>query len=78
VTREWPREFAIRTTSGPTPFRYRYGFSPENDETVVHLNAEVDLIGPAALLPRLVRRVVKKGVDDNFATLKQILETARH
>jgi uncharacterized protein YndB with AHSA1/START domain len=74
VTREWPREFAIRTTAGPTPFRYRYGFSAENNETVVHLNAEVDLIGPAPLLPQLARRAVKKGVDDNFATLKQILE----
>jgi hypothetical protein len=50
----------------------------ENDETVVHLSAEVDLIGPAALLPQLARRAVKKGVDDNFATLKQILEVARH
>jgi uncharacterized protein YndB with AHSA1/START domain len=70
VTREWPREFAIRTTAGPTPFRYRYGFSAENDKTVVDLNAQVDLIGPAALLPHLARRAVKKGVDDNFATLK--------
>jgi uncharacterized protein YndB with AHSA1/START domain len=78
VTREWPSEFAIRTTAGPTPFRYGYAFSPENDETVVHLNAEVDLIGPAALLPQLARRAVKQGVDDNFATLKQILERARH
>jgi uncharacterized protein YndB with AHSA1/START domain len=78
VTREWPREFAIRTTAGPTPFRYRYGFSAENSETVVHLYAEVDLNGPAALLPRLARRAVKKGVDDNFATLKQILEAAHH
>jgi uncharacterized protein YndB with AHSA1/START domain len=78
VTREWPREFAVRTAAGPTPFRYRYGFSAENDETVVHLNAEVELIGPAALLPQLARRALKKGVDDNFATLKQILEAARH
>ena len=77
LTREWPREFAIRTMTGPTPFRYRYGFSAEHDETVVHLKAEVDLIGPAAFLPQLARRAVKKGVDDNFATLKQILETAR-
>jgi ligand-binding SRPBCC domain-containing protein len=77
VTREWPREFAIRTTGGPTPFRYRYGFSAENDETVVHLKAEIDLIGPATLVPQLARRAVKNGVDDNFATLKQILEMAR-
>jgi uncharacterized protein YndB with AHSA1/START domain len=78
VAREWPREFTIRTTAGPTPFLYRYVFSADNDETVVHLNAEVDLAGPAVLLPQLARRAVKKGVDDNFATLKQILETARH
>ena len=78
VTREWPREFAIRTTAGPTPFRYRYRFSAEHDETVVRLKAEVDLIGPAAFLPQLARRAVKKGVDDNFATLKQILEAARY
>ena len=78
VTREWPHEFAIRTTAGLTPFRYRYGFSTENNETVVHLKAEVDLTGPAAVLPQLARRAVKKGVDDNFATLKQILEAARY
>ena len=78
VTREWPREFAIRTTAGPTPFRYRYGFSTENNDTVVYLDAEVELIGPAALLPQLARRAIKKGVDDNFATLKQILEAARY
>jgi uncharacterized protein YndB with AHSA1/START domain len=78
VAREWPSEFAIRTTAGPTPFLYRYGFSTENNETVVQLNAEIDLSGPAALLPQLARRGVKQGVDDNFATLKQILETARH
>jgi uncharacterized protein YndB with AHSA1/START domain len=78
VAREWPNEFAIRTTAGPTPFRYVYRFSAENNETVVHLDAEVDLTGPAALLPQLARRAVKNGVDDNFATLKQIVEAARH
>jgi hypothetical protein len=78
VAREWPSEFAIRTTTGPTPFLYRYGFSSDNNETVVQLNAEIDVNGPAALLPELARRGVKKGVDDNLATLKQILETARH
>jgi hypothetical protein len=64
VAREWPSEFAIRTTAGPTPFLYRYGFSTENKETIVQLTAEIDLSGPAALLPPLARRGVKKGVDD--------------
>jgi uncharacterized protein YndB with AHSA1/START domain len=77
VASEPPREFAIRTTAGPTPFLYRYRFSAENGETVVKLEAELELPGIAAFLPQLARRLVKKGVNDNLATLKQILETAR-
>jgi uncharacterized protein YndB with AHSA1/START domain len=72
-----PREFAIRTTAGPTPFLYRYRFSAEEGETIVTLDAEVELPGAAALLPPIARRLVRNGVDVNFATLKQILETAR-
>jgi uncharacterized protein YndB with AHSA1/START domain len=74
VALDRPTEFAIRTTSGPTPFSYVYRFSAENGETVVRLDAEVELEGVASLLPQLARRAVKKGVDDNFATLKAILE----
>jgi uncharacterized protein YndB with AHSA1/START domain len=77
VACERPREFAIRTTAGPTPFLYRYRFSAEKRETIVRLDAEVELPRPAALLPPIARRLVKRGVDVNFATLKQILETAR-
>src|SRR4051794_17796020 len=54
----------------PTPFLYRYRFASENRETVVHLDAEVELAGPAALEPQLAGRAVKKDVDDNLATLK--------
>jgi uncharacterized protein YndB with AHSA1/START domain len=77
VTSERPREFVIRTTEGPTPFLYRYQFSAENDETVMQLDAEVELAGAAGLLPQFAGRVIKNGVDDNFATLKQTLEAAR-
>jgi uncharacterized protein YndB with AHSA1/START domain len=69
-----PREFAIRTTSGPTPFTYAYRFSADNGETIVRLDAAVELEGVAALLPQIARRAVKRGVDDNLATLKDILE----
>lgn len=69
-----PREFAIGTTSGPTPFRYRYRFSMESSETVVQLEAQVELPRAAALLGRLAVSGVRRGVDDNLATLKQILE----
>jgi uncharacterized protein YndB with AHSA1/START domain len=77
VESERPHEFAIRTTAGPTPFLYRYRFTAENDETVVTLDAQVELPGAAALLPAIARRAVKNGVDDNLATLKHVLEAAR-
>ena len=72
-----PREFTIRTTAGPTPFLYRYQFATQNGETVVQLDAQVELDGVATRLPQLARRAVKKGVDDNLATLKAILEERR-
>jgi uncharacterized membrane protein len=71
------REFAIRTTSGPTPFAYRYRFTLENGETLVRLDAEIELQGPAAFVPQLARRAVRNGVDDNLATLKAVMEAAR-
>lgn len=77
IVRRWPSEFMIRTTAGPTPFLYRYRFAAVDDATLLRLDAEVELPGPAAFLPRLARRAVKKGVADNFATLRQILETTR-
>jgi uncharacterized protein YndB with AHSA1/START domain len=74
VVSERPGEFAIRATTGPTPFLYHYRFDVENGETVMTLDAEVELSGAATLLPQLARRAVKNGVDANLATLKQILE----
>jgi uncharacterized protein YndB with AHSA1/START domain len=73
---ERPREFAIHTTSGPTPFLYRYLFSSDGGDTLVKLDAQVELHGAAALVPQLARRAVKNGVDENLATLKGILEEA--
>jgi uncharacterized protein YndB with AHSA1/START domain len=72
-----PHEFAIRATAGPTPFLYCYRFTAENGGTVVRLDAHVELPGAAALLPALARRAVKKGVDANLVTLKNVLEAGR-
>jgi uncharacterized protein YndB with AHSA1/START domain len=77
VDREPPTAFTIRTTSGPTPFVYRYRFEPDRAATLVHLAASVELSGIAGALGPLASRVVKRGVDANFATLKQILEESR-
>jgi ligand-binding SRPBCC domain-containing protein len=72
--RERPSEFGIRTTSGPTPFIYRYRFAADGPHTVVRLEAKVELPGVAAVLGPLAARGVKRGVDANFATLKRALE----
>ena len=70
-----PREFTIRTTAGPTPFLYHYQFAVQNGKTLVQLDAQVELDGVATRLRQLARHAIKKGVDDNLATLKLVLET---
>jgi uncharacterized membrane protein len=72
---EGPRAFQFRARGGPTPFRYRYRLEPEPDETLVRLDAEVELPGAGPVLERLAGRAVKRGVHQNLETLKHILET---
>jgi uncharacterized protein YndB with AHSA1/START domain len=74
VERDPPTDFTIRTTSGPTPFTYRYHFSEDRGATSIELAAEVELGGLAGALGPIASRVVKRGVDSNFADLKRILE----
>ena len=74
VSREQPTEFGIRTTSGPTPFSYRYRFIPEGANTLVQLHASVELPAVMAVLGPVATRAVKRGVDANFAALKRALE----
>jgi hypothetical protein len=74
LTRDEPTEFAVRTTSGPTPFVYTYRLAPDQSATRVDLHGEVELGGPASLLGPLASRAVKRGVDANLASLKALLE----
>ena len=76
VNRERPTAFTIRTTSGPTPFVYRYRFDSDGAAARVELSADVELSGIAGALGPLASRVVKRGADSNFADLKRILEAA--
>jgi carbon monoxide dehydrogenase subunit G len=71
-----PTLFVIRTTSGPTPFLYRYVLADEDGATLLELAAEVELGGLAGALGPLASRAVKRGVDSNFADLKRILEAS--
>ena len=76
LNRERPTKFAIRTTSGPTPFLYHYRFAPDGPETVIHLDASVELPGATAAFGPLAARAVRRGVDANLAALKHALETS--
>jgi uncharacterized protein YndB with AHSA1/START domain len=69
VERRPPTTFTVRTTSGPTPFVYRYEFEPADGGTRVTLRGEVELPVWAAV----AKHGVKRGVDANLATLKAIL-----
>ena len=71
-----PDELAIRTSSGPTPFVYRYAFETSDAGTVIRLRADVRLGAAATILGPLAAPAVKRGVDANLATLRKILEHA--
>ena len=76
VVRERPTGFAIRTTSGPTPFAYKFRFASESDTTLLDVEAQAELGGIADLLRPLARLAVQRGVNENLATLKAILESS--
>ncbi len=66
-----PTNFAVRTTSGPTPFTYRYRFAEADGATVVALAGDLELGGVFSLVPA---RAFLHGVDANLTTLRQLLE----
>jgi uncharacterized protein YndB with AHSA1/START domain len=74
IERQPPTAFTVRTTSGPTPFVYRYRFEPTDGGTLVTLLADVELPGLAALAGPVATHAIKRGVDANLATLRSILE----
>jgi hypothetical protein len=76
LTREHPTKFSIRTTSGPTPFLYDYRFAPDAADTVVHLDASVELPGVTAVLGPLAARGVRRGADANLEALQHALQAS--
>jgi uncharacterized protein YndB with AHSA1/START domain len=75
IESEPPTAFTVRTTSGPTPFTYRYRFTDADGATVVTLAGDVELGGVFALLPA---RAFLRGIDANLTTLRRLLEHGRH
>ena len=70
-----PDLVVVAASDGPTPFTYRYEIHRSNRGSELALDAEVELGGAAELLGPLATRAVKRGVDENLATLKQLLES---
>lgn len=77
------KKLSIKIISGPTPFVYRYTFEPSGQGTRLSLNAEVDKEGLVEVLgtkarfapESLLTHSLKAGVEANFKSLKDILET---
>lgn len=77
IARVPQREFAFRTTSGPTPFAYGIRFTAIEHATVMELDVSASLGPVGNLLGPLARGMVRGGVDENLASLKRLLEAAR-
>jgi uncharacterized membrane protein len=76
IARVPQREFVFRTTSGTTPFAYRIRFTAIEPATVMELDVSASLGPVGDLLGPLARGMVKRGVDENLASLKALLERA--
>jgi len=82
VEYEENRTLAIKIISGPSPFLYRYRFMPSKNGTQLSLEAEakkeslIEVLGiKARIAPEFVLAgFIKRGVQENFKTLKMLLE----
>jgi hypothetical protein len=70
-----PDEMTLQTITGPTPFVYRYTFEPTSTGTRITLRAEMELGGIARLAGPLAAQGLRRGVDVNLSSLRNILES---
>lgn len=69
-----PREFVLRTVSGPTPFVYRYRLAGlDEGGTELTLDAEADLGHLANFAGPIAGNLLQRGIEANLATLRGIL-----
>jgi uncharacterized protein YndB with AHSA1/START domain len=72
---EPPRRFALQVTSGPVPFHVEQTIEPEGAGSRVSVTMEGEPGGFFKLADPLVERAVRRELEGNLATLKDILET---
>src|SRR5262245_12923463 len=69
---------SFESREGPTPFRYRYTIEPNGEASRLTLDADISsegLPGPLAKLDAVATRAFKRGMQDNLAELKRLLES---
>jgi uncharacterized protein YndB with AHSA1/START domain len=72
---EPPRRFALQVTSGPVPFHVRQTVEPADEGSRIGVVIEGEPAGFFKLAEPLVERAVRRELEANFATLKDILES---
>lgn len=72
---EPPRTFALQVTSGPVPFHVEQTTEPEGEGTRISVVIEGEPGGFFKLAEPLVERAVKRELEGNTETLKDILES---
>jgi hypothetical protein len=65
----------VRTITGPTPFVYGYTFEATATGTRIVLRAEMEVGGIARLAGPLAAQGLRRGVDANLSSLRDILES---
>ena len=71
---EPPRKFAIESTSGPVQFHVHQTYESEGAGARINIVMEGEPGGFFKLAEPLVQRAIKREMEANFATLKDILE----
>jgi carbon monoxide dehydrogenase subunit G len=71
---EPPRKFAIESTSGPVQFHVHQTYEPEGAGARINIVMEGEPGGFFKLAEPLVERAIRREMEANFATLKDILE----
>jgi uncharacterized protein YndB with AHSA1/START domain len=72
---EPPRKFALHATSGPVQFRVQQTYEPTAEGARITVVMEGEPGGFFKLAEPLVQRAIRREMEANFATLKDILES---
>ena len=72
---EPPRRFVLQVTSGPVPFHVEQTVEPAGEGSRIRVVMEGEPDGFFKLAGSLVERGIRRELDGNFATLKDILES---